>query len=70
MLEYFTGLGLFGGKARSQTKPRKSTTLQVEVLENRLAPATLTWTGNISNSWDKAGNWEQIVGGVIDTAKS
>src|SRR5438093_1129147 len=30
---------------------------QIELLENRLAPATHTWTGAVSNLWSNDNNW-------------
>src|SRR5437868_5228570 len=30
---------------------------RLEALEDRLAPATLTWTGAVSNLWSNPSNW-------------
>src|SRR5882724_9235511 len=45
---------------RSQAGRRRGKTFlpQVETLEARLAPATLTWTGlGTTNNWSQAANW-------------
>src|SRR5262249_47322039 len=38
---------------------RKVPALSLEALEDRLAPAVLTWTGNADHAtWELAGNWD------------
>src|SRR3954454_22037543 len=39
--------------------------VQAELLEDRTAPATLTWTGAAGNNWNNAGNW---TGGGVPSA--
>jgi fibronectin-binding autotransporter adhesin len=53
--------GLFRRVSRSSPKPsRKPNAFRlsaVEMLEDRLAPATLDWTGALSANWSDPGNW-------------
>src|SRR5262249_10219452 len=57
------------GKAPSARTPRRrrpafrrpSCRLHVEALEDRLAPATLTWSGDAGPAWSEPRNW---VGGI------
>src|SRR5205809_3574298 len=39
--------------------------VRLEFLEDRTAPATLTWTGAAGNNWNNAGNW---TGGGVPSA--
>jgi hypothetical protein len=38
-------------------KMQRSTRLEFETLEDRVTPATLTWTGAVDGLWSNAGNW-------------
>src|SRR5688572_14535721 len=40
----------------------------VEFLEDRCVPATLTWVGNVDSDWDTAGNWRLASGAVSGAA--
>jgi autotransporter-associated beta strand protein len=41
-----------------RTRRKSCRHLQLEALEQRLAPATHTWTGAVSNLWSNPGNWK------------
>lgn len=42
---------------------------QLEILEDRLAPANITWTGGgATNNWSDPGNWGGTLPGAADTA--
>src|SRR5215211_2490637 len=60
---------LFGrGSKSSLTTYRKrpaSIRINTELLEDRTAPATLTWTGAAGANWNNAGNW---TGGGVPSA--
>src|ERR1043166_532403 len=47
-------------KHRESKRPaRRSVRPAIEMLEDRLAPATYTWTGNGANDlWSNAANWD------------
>lgn len=48
---------LFSTRRRSRPARPHTTHLQLECLEDRLAPATHIWTGAVSNLWSNGGNW-------------
>lgn len=48
--------------ARSRPAGRSSLALGLDVLEDRIALATLTWTGAVSNLWSNAANWQNEQG--------
>ncbi len=55
-------------QSRAGTLPRPRR-LSLERLEDRLAPANTSWTGNAHNvKFDDAGNWSNGVPGASDTA--
>src|SRR6478736_6915302 len=52
--------------ARSARRQRPAfSPVRMEFLEDRTAPATLTWTGAASTNWSDAGNW---TGGGVPSA--
>ena len=54
-----------GRRRSSQRGSRRQRRLEVEALESRLAPATVTWNIAGSGAWNVAGNWDNT--GVSDT---
>src|SRR5690242_65225 len=54
---------LVGLRNRTARRVHRRHTLRVELLEDRLAPATFVWTGGsgIDNNWGTGANWQ---GGV------
>jgi autotransporter-associated beta strand protein len=48
---------LFSTRSRKRLARPHSTRLEVECLEDRLAPATHIWTGAVSNLWSNGDNW-------------
>src|SRR5262245_21724597 len=59
---------LIGVSKSSRMAPRKRPSfslVRMEFLEDRTAPATLTWTGAASTIWSDAGNW---TGGGVPSA--
>jgi len=51
-------------RPKTKTIRRASATLRLEFLENRLAPATYTWTGaGVNNLWSNAANWSNNLPG-------
>src|SRR6476646_449990 len=59
---------LKGVSKPSRSIPRKRPAfapVRMELLEDRTAPATLTWTGASSANWNDAGNW---TGGGVPSA--
>jgi RHS repeat-associated protein len=54
------------GRRRRPTRPLKTFLPGVEILEGRLAPAIVTWTGlGTTNNWSQAANWST---GKVPTA--
>jgi hypothetical protein len=45
--------------SRKASRPARNrrVTPRLEALEDRLAPATHQWTGDVSTSWSNAANW-------------
>src|SRR6186997_14262 len=59
---------LKGVSKSSRTTPRHRpafSPVRMEFLEDRTAPATLTWTGAAGTNWNDAGNW---TGGGVPSA--
>src|SRR5436190_1716771 len=56
-------------RRRRLSRRARTVRLQLEALEERLAPATATWTGNgTTNNWSQAANWStNTVPGAADT---
>jgi uncharacterized repeat protein (TIGR01451 family) len=50
-------LRLLRSGSRNRSRLYLSGQLRCEALEDRLAPATLTWTGAVDSNWGTAGNW-------------
>src|SRR5438067_1482213 len=46
-------------QGRHSSRRKKSPPFQpiVQILEDRMVPSTVSWTGAVSNDWDDAANW-------------
>jgi autotransporter-associated beta strand protein len=69
---YFTGWrkwlkrsSLSAKKSRPGERQKHRRNLQLELLEDRLAPAVRTWTGGVSATWTEGRNWNQLPDGTF-----
>ncbi len=54
---FFRWIRYFNALNRPVRRPRRSTRLMLERLEDRTVPTTDMWMGTVSNLWNVAGNW-------------